>query len=276
MEQNLYPVASGDVAFTPSATFHHAEPGGVNNSPQYVLPQISMQPMHNLGETTPDVPVFPDSPPLQANMQQTSKNAQINILVNEDPKDELEKQAGDPEADHNNFDWGWLCMPRLPWSKDTRLPAFYGIHDKIPIAVALVMGFQHALAMMGGIITPPILVSGAFYARFSTEETQYLLSVGLICSGILSFTQIIQLKLWGGFVIGTGFISVVGTSFVFLPIAQASIVFQMTQDSSHPCKTDADCTMAWAGQTGPLAGVAIPGVTNVNQCNTATQMCKFR
>jgi hypothetical protein len=269
MEQNLYPMpqpVSGDVTSTPPAAFNHAQGNGLNLSSQIVLPQISMQPMQNpAGETIPDAPVFPES-----------KDAQINILVDGDPKLEVEKHAGDPEVDVSKFDWAWLCMPRLPWSKDTRLPAFYGIHDKIPIAVALVMGFQHALAMMGGIITPPILVSGAFYARFSNEETQYLLSVGLICSGILSFTQIVQLKLWGGFVIGTGFISVVGTSFVFLPIAQASIVFQMTQDSSRPCSTDADCTLAWAGQTGPLAGVAIPGVTNVNQCNTATQKCRFR
>jgi hypothetical protein len=254
--------ASGDT----STAFHHSNS---NLSSQIVLPQISMQPMqtsaeYSAGETIPDAPVIADS-----------KETQIDIL-NGDPKSEVEKSAGDLEVDYSNFDWKWLCMPRLPWSKDTRLPAFYGIHDKIPIAVALVMGFQHALAMMGGIITPPILVSGAFYARFTNEETQYLLSVGLICSGILSFTQIIQLKLWGGFVIGTGFISVVGTSFVFLPIAQASIVFQMTQDSSRSCSTDADCTMAWAGQTGPLAGVAIPGVTNVNQCNTATQKCRFR
>ncbi len=199
---------------------------------------------------------------------------QVNIPIHE--KSELENPAGDTQVDVNQFDWSWLCMPRCPWSKDSRLPAFYGIHDKIPIPVALVMGFQHALSMMGGIITPPILVSGAFYARFSSEETQYLLSVGLICSGILSFTQIVQVKMWGGFVIGTGFISVVGTSFVFLPIAQASIVFMMTQDSSRSCASDVDCTMAWAGQTGPLSGVAIPGVTNVNQCNIATQKCSFR
>ena len=268
-KNDLYPVpqpAIGDSTSAHSAGFPHADPSCLNVSSQIVLPQISMQPLpHATGETIHDGTPSADS-----------KDAQIKILVDGDPKSELDTPVGNAETDNKEFDWAWLCMPRLPWSKDTRVPAFYGIHDKIPIAVALVMGFQHALAMMGGIITPPILVSGAFYARFSTEETQYLLSVGLICSGILSFTQIIQLKLWGGFVIGTGFISVVGTSFVFLPIAQASIVFQMTQDSSHPCTTDADCKMAWAGQTGPLAGVAIPGVTNVNQCNTATQKCKFR
>jgi D-alanine-D-alanine ligase len=61
-----------------------------------------------------------------------------------------------------------------------------------------------------------------------------------------------------------------------LGIAQASIVYQMTQDSSRSCASDADCTMAWAGQTGVYAGVAIPGVTNAGQCTTATQKCKFR
>jgi hypothetical protein len=267
---NLYPApqpAQSNAASTPSAEFHHHAEPSLNISSQIVLPQITMQPMQPQAVgATPDAPVFADP----------TKDAQLNILVADDPKSELEKSVENAQPDFSNFDWGWLCMPRLPWKTDTRIPAFYGIHDKIPISVALVMGFQHALAMMGGIITPPILVSGAFYARFSSEETQYLLSVGLICSGILSFTQIVQLRLWGGFVIGTGFISVVGTSFVFLPIAQASIVFQMTQDSTNPCTKDADCTLAWAGQTGPLAGVAIPGVTNVGQCNTVSKMCKFR
>ena len=231
-----------------------------------VLPQISMQPVLLATETTPDAIVDP------------KKDVEVKILVAGEPgpKSEMESITEDAEADVTKFDWAWLCTPRMPWSKDKRLPAFYGIHDKIPFPVAMVMGFQHALAMMGGIITPPILVSGAFYARFTTEETQYLLSVGLICSGILSFTQILQFKLWGGYVIGTGFISVVGTSFVFLPIAQASIVYQMTQDSSRSCASDADCTMAWAGQTGVYAGVAIPGITNAGQCTTATQKCKFR
>jgi hypothetical protein len=47
------------------------------------------------------------------------------------------------------------------------------------------MSFQHALAMMGGIITPPILVSGASYDRFFNEETRVLLSLSL-CLSLLS------------------------------------------------------------------------------------------
>jgi hypothetical protein len=271
---SLYPYpqhANGEQKPTSEPAYQHAEPGCQLVQSQLVLPQISMQPLqHGINDRTTDA------------LADCKKDNEVNILVAADPnlehapKSEPEAISAAGETDATKFDWAWLCTPRMPWSKDKRLPAFYGINDKIPFPVAMVMGFQHALAMMGGIITPPILVSGAFYARFTTEETQYLLSVGLICSGILSFTQIVQFKLWGGFVIGTGFISVVGTSFVFLPIAQASIVYQMTQDSSRSCASDADCTMAWAGQTGFYAGVAIPGVTNAGQCTTATQKCKFR
>ena len=110
-------------------------------------------------------------------------------------------------------------MPRLPCFKEPEVPPFYGVHAKLPLPVAIIMGFQHALAMMGGIITPPLLVSGAFYARFSNEESQYIVAVGLICSGILTWAQVYQVKLFRGLVLGTGMISVVGTSFVFVPIA---------------------------------------------------------
>ena len=192
------------------------------------------------------------------------------------------QQPGRPKADLlvedevTNFDWTWLCMPRLPCFKEPEVPPFYGVHAKLPLPVAIIMGFQHALAMMGGIITPPLLVSGAFYARFSNEESQYIVAVGLICSGILTWAQVYQVKLFRGLVLGTGMISVVGTSFVFVPIAESSINYMMTTDSPASCQSDADCTRAWAGQFGSLAGVVIPGVTNAGQCNLVSHKCKYR
>jgi hypothetical protein len=56
----------------------------------------------------------------------------------------------------------------------------------------------------------------------------------------------------------TGLVSVLGTSFTFVPIARTSIGFMMQEDSSNVCTTDADCTMAWAN----IPGIAIPGETN--------------
>ena len=191
-----------------------------------------------------------------------------------------EGSEGTSEADQKeetyNYDWKWLCMPRGPWTKPGPPPPFFALDAKLPIPLALVMGFQHALAMMGGIITPPLLVSGTNNARFSNEEIQYLLAAGLICSGILTFFQIHQFKLWNGYVLGTGLISVVGSSFTFLPIAQASIAYQMNQDSPATCTTDADCSRAWAGQSGPYTGLSVPGLSNPGQCNVKTNRCKYR
>ena len=120
-------------------------------------------------------------------------------------------------------------MPRLPFSAPSRPPPFFTIDEKIPWFVAIVMGFQHAIAMLGGVITPPLLISGPFNARLTTSESQYLLAVSLIISGLLSVVQIYQMRIGGGYVLGTGLISVVGTSFTFLPIAQSSIAFMMQE-----------------------------------------------
>ena len=127
------------------------------------------------------------------------------------------------------YNWRWLCMPRLPFSAPSRPPPFFTIDEKIPWFVAIVMGFQHAIAMLGGVITPPLLISGPFNARLTTSESQYLLAVSLIISGLLSVVQIYQMRIGGGYVLGTGLISVVGTSFTFLPIAQSSIAFMMQE-----------------------------------------------
>lgn len=43
--------------------------------------------------------------------------------------------------------------------KGLRAPPFFGKDEKLPLLVAIVMGLQHALAMMGGLITPPTLIA---------------------------------------------------------------------------------------------------------------------
>lgn len=45
--------------------------------------------------------------------------------------------------------------------------------------------------------------------------------------------------------------------------AQASIRRMMALDSRMPCITDLDCSNAWAGQSGDLRGLSIPGTTNL-------------
>jgi hypothetical protein len=60
-----------------------------------------------------------------------------------------------------NYNWKFLCMPTPPWNHDRPLPPFYGKDEKLSLLVAIVMGAQHALAMVGGIITAPLLIASA-------------------------------------------------------------------------------------------------------------------
>mmetsp|Transcript_4784 Transcript_4784/g.12272 ORF Transcript_4784/g.12272 Transcript_4784/m.12272 type:complete len:749 (-) Transcript_4784:296-2542(-) len=174
------------------------------------------------------------------------------------------------------FDWKWMCTPRIPFlSTDKRAPPFFHINEEMSWGLSAVMGLQHCLAMVGGIITVPLLIAGPFDARFSATEQEYLIAAGLIVSGLLSLIQITQFRLPFGYMLGTGLISVVGSSFTFLPIARTAVGFMMREDSGNPCSTDADCGMAWAAQFGPLAGQKIPGVTNAGQCNVDSGFCKY-
>ena len=90
------------------------------------------------------------------------------------------------------------------------------------------MGLQHAFAMVGGLIVPPYVVM-----RFSVAESgpgstlelqQYAIACSLILSGLFTVLNCIQFKIPGTkYVFGTGMLSVLGTSFGFLPIYENAI-----------------------------------------------------
>ncbi len=87
--------------------------------------------------------------------------------------------------------------------------------------------------MLAGIITPPIIIAGS--ANFNTEITQYLVSTSLIVCGILSAIQVTRFHIFKTpYYIGTGLISVVGTSFAIIPVATKGLS-QMV--SLHSCLT---------------------------------------
>ena len=105
--------------------------------------------------------------------------------------------------------------------KSRRAAPFFGLDDQMPIMLALLLGLQHALAMLAGIITPPIIISSA--GNFDTATTQYLVSTSLIVCGILSAVQITRFHIpKTNYYIGTGLLSVVGTSFTIIPAATAA------------------------------------------------------
>ena len=62
----------------------------------------------------------------------------------------------------------------------------------------------------GSIVSVPLIVGGPFDAKLSNEEKEYLISAGLISSGLLSIIQIFRLKLGdSGYYMGTGVVTFV-------------------------------------------------------------------
>lgn len=108
--------------------------------------------------------------------------------------------------------------------KSKRAAPFFGLHDRMPVLLALLLGFQHALAMLAGVITPPIIIAGQGGANLGTDDAQYLVSTSLIVCGILSAIQISRFHFYKSpYYIGTGLISVVGTSFSIIPVATGAL-----------------------------------------------------
>lgn len=60
-----------------------------------------------------------------------------------------------------DYDWKYLCTPTFPYctkQKERKPPTFFGKDSWLGLLTATVMGFQHAIAMIGGLITVPFLI----------------------------------------------------------------------------------------------------------------------
>lgn len=98
-----------------------------------------------------------------------------------------------------------------PPSGSTEEPIVYGLEDRVPPGTALLVGAQHVTAMVVGTITPPLLLAGAL--KFDPADTAYFISLALISSALGTF---LQCRRRGP--IGSGLLSVTGTSFAFLGV----------------------------------------------------------
>lgn len=88
-----------------------------------------------------------------------------------------------------DYDYGYLFKPNLPFMKSANVaPPFFGLNDKMPVVLALLLGFQHALATLAGVVTPPLILSSG--VNLSSELQQYLVSSALIVCGLLTCIQI--------------------------------------------------------------------------------------
>ena len=157
------------------------------------------------------------------------------------------------------YNFKYMCMPKLlPWFEKGGAPppTTFSKDEKVPLLLSLLLGFQHALAMMGGIAT-----SGGYLITNDTclgwqkdsqmcDRMPWMISCAWLTSGILTIVQVFRLKVKGTpFYIGTGLISVMGTSFTFLPLAR-TMTLEAVYDAkgSWPaCSTDANGDPIWGG-----------------------------
>ncbi|RDW73518.1 putative purine permease [Coleophoma cylindrospora] len=156
-----------------------------------------------------------------------------------------------------DYDYLYLITPNIwPLNKryaDYEAP-FYGLDDEIPILLTLLLGLQHALTMIGSIVSPPLAIAGgAFY--FDATVTQYLVSAAFITTGIATALQVTRVHIAKTpFYIGTGLLSVVGPTFDILPIA---FNYTAMRYANGTCPTAADgtqlpCPDAWGAILGSM------------------------
>jgi len=137
--------------------------------------------------------------------------------------------------------------------KNYRAP-FYGLNDRVPILLTLILGLQHALTMIGSIVSPPLAIaSGAF--NFDPAMTTYLVSTAFITTGIATALQVTRLHITKTpFFIGTGLLSVVGPTFDILPIV---FNYSALRYKSGTCPvledgTQGPCPDAWGACLGTM------------------------
>ncbi|KAI1324663.1 purine permease [Xylariaceae sp. FL0255] len=159
------------------------------------------------------------------------------------------------------YDYAFLFVPNIPFMKKRRQASpFFGLNDKMPVFLALLLGLQHSLAMLAGIITPPLILSGQGGVALDASIQQYLVSTALIVSGILSMIQITRFHVRGTpYYIGTGLISVVGISFSIIPVASGAFS-QMYTNGMCPSAADGTrlpCPDAYGALIGTAAVAAL-------------------
>ncbi|EST06880.1 Xanthine/uracil/vitamin C permease [Kalmanozyma brasiliensis GHG001] len=122
-------------------------------------------------------------------------------------------------GDHN---YVALFTPTIPFvckPSANSLP-FYSVDAKLPIFLAIVLGLQHSLAMVGGVVTPPLLIGGSAGANLGQSDTQFLIASTLIWCAFGTALQVSRSRLFKTkYYLGTGIVSVTGASFATISIA---------------------------------------------------------
>ena len=100
-------------------------------------------------------------------------------------------------------------MQETPFAAPPRNILLYGPDDRLPLGSALLVSVQQVAAMVVGVVTPALILSHAL--SFTPADTSYLVSMALIAAALGTF---LQTSRFGP--VGSGLLSVAGTSFAFL------------------------------------------------------------
>jgi xanthine permease XanP len=94
-------------------------------------------------------------------------------------------------------------------SEEPIIDLLYGLDVRPPLREALFVALQHVFAVFVGMITPPLLIAGAL--KLGSGDTAYLVSMSLFVSGAATILQVSRVG-----PIGSGLLSIQGTSFTFI------------------------------------------------------------
>jgi xanthine permease XanP len=100
-------------------------------------------------------------------------------------------------------------MEETPAPQTRPIALIYGLEDRLPLGTALLVSLQQVAAMVVGVITPALILAQALH--FPAPDTAYLVSMALVAAGLGTFLQTSRLG-----PVGSGLLSVAGTSFAFL------------------------------------------------------------
>lgn len=54
----------------------------------------------------------------------------------------IQQSVGTRSGWLGDYDYGFLCMPTLPGITVTKIPPFFGLKDKLPLVLAIIMGMS--------------------------------------------------------------------------------------------------------------------------------------
>ena len=77
----------------------------------------------------------------------------------------IDRACADSDRDGliGDYDYAFLFKPNLPFmAKSRRAAPFFGLNDHMPVLLALLLGFQHALSMLAGGGQPTLKPHGGY------------------------------------------------------------------------------------------------------------------